>query len=38
MITKEEAWERFIEGLEGFTEDFMAEGREEFVQSEREEL
>ena len=35
-ITKEDAWKAFLKGLDGFTDDFMANGREEFIQTQRE--
>jgi hypothetical protein len=31
-------WETFLHGLAGFSDDFMAEGRDQGVQPEREEL
>ena len=38
LIPHEKAWEVFIEGLNGFTKDFMIDGREQEENQEREEI
>ena len=38
LIPKEAAWETFINGLNGFTDDFFENGREEEVPTTREAL
>lgn len=38
LVPKEHVWETFLEGLHGFSDDFMAEGREPELISKREEL
>lgn len=38
LIPKETAWDTFLTSLDGFTEDFMAEGRDQVLHDEREEL
>ena len=38
LYPKESIWENFIEGLNGFSDDFMENGREESIASEREEI
>ena len=38
QISDEEAWDCFLKGINGFTDDFMADGREEFIPSRRETL
>jgi antitoxin VapB len=36
LIPHEKAWEVFLEGLNGFSEDFMKEGRNQGIDQERE--
>lgn len=38
LVPKSQAWKTFLEGLHGFSDDFMEDGRETEVQSAREEL
>jgi len=38
LIPHEKAWEVFLEGLNGFSEDFMSEGRDQGENQEREAL
>ena len=38
LTPKEKAWETFLEGLEGFTDDFFQDGREQGTPQERETL
>ena len=38
LFPKEKRWETFLHGLNGFTEDFMAEGRDQGEMQERDEL
>ena len=38
LVPKEKAWTTFLEGLNGFTEDFLAEGRDQGGSQEREAL
>lgn len=38
LVPKDSAWNTFLEGLHGFSDDFMEDGRESEVTSEREEL
>lgn len=38
LVPKEKAWETFLEGLHSFTDDFMADGRDQGVLQEREAL
>ena len=38
LFPKGKVWETFLEGLNGFTDDFMANGREQPEMQEREEL
>ena len=38
LFPKERAWETFINGLNGFTDDFFADGRNQGVQTPRETL
>lgn len=38
VADKELAWNIFLNGLEGFTDDIFSEGRDQGVQEEREEL
>ena len=38
LTPKEKAWETFLEGLEGFTDDFFQDGREQGTPQERESL
>lgn len=37
LFPKEKLWETFLHGLNGFTDDFLAEGRDQGVMQEREE-
>jgi antitoxin VapB len=38
LFPKDKVWETFLEGLNGFTDDFMANGREQPEMQEREGL
>jgi len=38
LFPKERAWEIFLNGLNGFTDDFFADGRDQGVQTPRETL
>jgi antitoxin VapB len=38
LIPREKAWDVFLEGLNGFSDDFMMDGRDQGVNQEREEL
>lgn len=38
LTPKEKAWETFLEGLNGFTDDFFQDGREQGMSQEREPL
>lgn len=38
LFPKETSWQVFMNGLNGFTEDFFADGREQEVPTERESL
>lgn len=38
LFPKEKLWETFLHGLNGFTEDFMAEGRDQPEMQERDGL
>jgi antitoxin VapB len=38
LIPHEKAWEVFLEGLNGFSDDFMKEGRDQGPDQKREEL
>ncbi|MBP7494351.1 MAG: AbrB/MazE/SpoVT family DNA-binding domain-containing protein [Spirochaetales bacterium] len=38
LIPREKAWEVFLEGLNGFSNDFMRDGRDQGVNQEREKL
>ena len=38
LLPKEDSWQVFMNGLNGFTEDFMAEGREEVLPTVRDAL
>ncbi len=38
LVPKDAAWTTFLEGLHGFTDDFMAEGREPEIPSGRDVL
>lgn len=38
LVPKESAWETFLEGLYGFSDDFLENGREPEMPSKREEL
>lgn len=38
LVPKENVWETFMSGVSGFTDDFMADGREAETASLREEL
>ncbi|PKL38631.1 MAG: AbrB/MazE/SpoVT family DNA-binding domain-containing protein [Candidatus Riflebacteria bacterium HGW-Riflebacteria-1] len=38
LVPREKAWEVFLEGLFGFSEDFMKDGREQGVDQKREEI
>ena len=36
LVPKDKAWEVFLEGLNGFTDDFMSEGRFDYLTAARE--
>jgi antitoxin VapB len=36
LFPKEKSWETFLNGLNGFSDDFMSEGRERMIAQERE--
>lgn len=38
LVPHEKAWEVFLEGLNGFSDDFMNEGRNQGLDQKREEL
>ena len=38
LFPKDQVWETFLEGLYGFTEDFMSDGRQQPEKQEREGL
>ncbi len=38
LIPKDAVWDSFMSGLDGFTDDFMKNGREDVVRQKREEL
>lgn len=38
LFPKENAWETFLDGLNGFTDDFLAEDREQGIQEQRDSL
>ena len=38
LFPKDKVWETFLNGLYGFTDDFMAEGRQQPETQEREEM
>ena len=38
LIPKETAWQTFLDGLNGFTDDFLSSGRESELPSERDTL
>ena len=38
LVPKESVWEVFMSGLNGFTDDFMAEGRENEIKTMRDSL
>ena len=38
LVPHEKVWEVFLEGLDGFSDDFMKEGREQGENQEREDL
>ena len=38
LFPKDQVWETFLQGLNGFTDDFMTEGREPQLEQERETL
>lgn len=38
LVPKDAAWKTFLQGLDSFSEDFLAEGRNQEVQQERESL
>ena len=38
LIPHEKAWEVFLEGLNGFSDDFMKEGRDQGMDKKREEF
>lgn len=38
LVPKDSAWKTFLEGLNGFSDDFFAEGRDQGEQQKRESL
>ena len=38
LVPKESVWQTFLDGLNGFTSDIFADGRDQGVQKEREDL
>ena len=36
LVSKDDLWQTFMEGLDGFTDDFFSDGRKQGVQKERE--
>ena len=38
LVPKDAAWKTFLEGLNSFSDDFFAEGRDQGVQQERDSL
>jgi len=36
LFPKDSAWATFLDGLKGFSDDFMANGRESMIEQERE--
>ena len=38
LVPQEDAWQTFLEGINGFTDDFMADGRESAIPSPRDTL
>ena len=38
LFPKDKDWETFLDGLNGFSDDFMSEGREQGIAEEREAL
>ena len=38
LIPKDRAWNTFLEGIDGFTDDFFESGREQGISQEREDL
>ena len=38
LFPKDQAWETFLEGLNGFTDDFLSEGRKQQLEQVRESL
>ena len=38
LVPKESMWQTFMDGLNGFTDDIFADGRDQGVQEEREHL
>ena len=38
LFPKDAAWSTFLDGLDGFSEDFMAQGREAMAEQKREQL
>ncbi len=38
LVPKEDAWQTFLEGIHGFSDDFLAEGREKETKAVRETL
>lgn len=38
LVPKERAWNTFLDGINGFTDDFFADGRENMMPAERDSL
>lgn len=38
LFPKDHSWETFLNGLDGFTDDFLSDGRDQGVQSSRDAL
>lgn len=38
LFPKDSAWETHLDGLNGFTDDFMSQGRDQGIQQDRENL
>ena len=36
LVSKDDLWQTFMDGLDGFTDDFFEDGRKQDVQKERE--
>lgn len=38
LMEKEDRWQTFLDGVNGFTDDFFCDGREEYIEVNREEF